>query len=554
MENIKIDIPDVKFEKDFTIIYKGSDNNEIIEINTSRDEIMRKLRYFKKRANEIKFISEYYIHDEFQSKLFKEFLNTMETNKIEINANNYLEFYKMSQKYEYNELQESIEKFISTRPDLQIIISKLSVLDDKNSELNIDYEKEKIISKNLDFILQQGNLSKLPISSLNRIFNSPDRILHNHHLLFEFIKSKIENQIQIETDENSNDLSILIGSLDFNEMNLDEIVEIINLVEHNAKLKYFSPRNSNEFIKSLIQQNKNKDEEIESIRNELSIQNKIIEKQSQEQEELKAHISMLERKYEQVNQNIDEMRKEFAKYALVENISKIESKIDEQQTKNEIKHKEIEKKVSEKNVQQDELIQKIQQNIEQQSQKIIDQDKRISDIKEIPLLFHGNNEFEGIIKYFLNKSGGDIGKYINITSSSVENNQKLPQNAILFDDKNKYFASLNISNQWICFEFKEHQIIPTNYTIRSYHLPANNCHPKSWVIEGANVNNNDKWEILDEHNNSAVLNGPCISKTFSIQNKSHKSFRFIRMRETNSNWRNDKILCFNTIEFYGFVL
>lgn len=68
MEKIKIDIPEIKFENDFTIIYKGQDEG-IIEIKTSRDEMMRKLRYFKKKINELKYVNEYYIHDEFHSNV-----------------------------------------------------------------------------------------------------------------------------------------------------------------------------------------------------------------------------------------------------------------------------------------------------------------------------------------------------------------------------------------------------------------------------------------------------------------------------------------------------
>lgn len=68
MEAININIPEIKVENDFSIIYKGKeedDDNNIIEIKTSKDEVVRTLRYFKQRINEVQHLNEYYIHDKF---------------------------------------------------------------------------------------------------------------------------------------------------------------------------------------------------------------------------------------------------------------------------------------------------------------------------------------------------------------------------------------------------------------------------------------------------------------------------------------------------------
>lgn len=164
MEDIKISIPDINFNNDFTIIYKGRGNNKIQEIKTSKDELIRRLRYFKKKIREIEPINEYYIHDEFDSDLFKEFIKTLEHKEIKVNEHNYFEIYKLSQKYEFIELQAKIEEFIEQRPDLENIIESM-IKDQQNnknkSESMIDLEKEKIISQHLDFFLEHGNLFKL---------------------------------------------------------------------------------------------------------------------------------------------------------------------------------------------------------------------------------------------------------------------------------------------------------------------------------------------------------------------------------------------------------
>lgn len=312
MEKIKIDIPEIKFENDFTIIYKGQDE-EIIEIKTSRDEMMRKLRYFKKKINELKYVNEYYIHDEFHSNVFKEFIKSVQENSVELNEKNYLDFYKMSQKYEFFELKESIENFISNRPDLHLMISHLSDENNVQNQENIDEEKEKIISKNLDFCLEHGNLSKLSVSSLNRIFNHPEKVLHNHHLLYKFIKQRIEERVkEIKTsktqNEDENNLFILINSLDYNEMSEDEIIEIIDFSEKNFELPFFYPNNSQKVIKSIIQSNKDKDDEIKNIKNELLLQKQNQEQQTQILNEFKTHLSKLEEKYEQIVQQNEQMK------------------------------------------------------------------------------------------------------------------------------------------------------------------------------------------------------------------------------------------------------
>lgn len=140
-----------------------------------------------------------------------------------------------------------------------------------------------------------------------------------------------------------------------------------------------------------------------------------------------------------------------------------------------------------------------------------------------------------------------------MSSSSTENKDHVPQNAILYNNDNKkYFASENEINSWFCIEFIKHQINPKNYTLKTYSFDK--CHPKSWVIEGTNNKNDEKsWEILDEQKDCDILNGINKSHTFSIHNPTNKTFQFLRMRETGKNWRYDNILCFKSIEFYGYL-
>lgn len=195
MEAININIPEIKVENDFSIIYKGKDeddDNNIIEIKTSKDEVVRTLRYFKQRINEVQHLNEYYIHDKFSCNIFKEFIESIKTKALTLTEYNYQEYYQLSKKYEYYELQQEIEKFAKQRPDLKAVINQLltkSNFIEENEEVDIisDPIKEEIISKHLDICLRNPNLIKLPIQMLNRILNSPNRVLNDYHLLFDFI-------------------------------------------------------------------------------------------------------------------------------------------------------------------------------------------------------------------------------------------------------------------------------------------------------------------------------------------------------------------------------
>ena len=61
------------------------------------------------------------------------------------------------------------------------------------------------------------------------------------------------------------------------------------------------------------------------------------------------------------------------------------------------------------------------------------------------------------------------------------------------------YHSQDIPNSWLCYDFKEIKVKPTNYSIRS------NCwnkkgwyHPLNWVIESSN--DLIEWKVLDEKN------------------------------------------------------
>lgn len=247
------------------------------------------------------------------------------------------------------------------------------------------------------------------------------------------------------------------------------------------------------------------------------------EELNKEIEEFKEKVGEIEQKKNVLEQKVAEVNNESG--ILKDNINITEKK-------NEEKQREINQLKAES--------QKIEQNQENSGGKQIQ--------------FSGNNEFKGII-YYLKSLSSNIDDLLNITSSSVYLSHYLKY-VIQYENSKVYFASDNIENSWICFEFKSFYIIPKNYTLRSYYCEQNNCHPKSWVIEGSN--DNGDWEQLDQQQNTDVLNGPNIIHTFPIQNSKNTKFKFIRMRQTDINWnpsdcaKNHFVL--NNIEFYGNLI
>lgn len=171
--------------------------------------------------------------------------------------------------------------------------------------------------------------------------------------------------------------------------------------------------------------------------------------------------------------------------------------------------------------------------------------------------FESTNTFKGIIKHIQEKTSGQIDKEINVTASSIYNNEEKlqPRNVVLFDDQTKFFLSKYEQNSWICSDFKEHQVFMTGYTIRtSVDKIANGNQPKSFVIEGSNDNN--KWITIDEERECKYLKGEETPKThtFKINNENNTKFRYIRMKLIDRNWCGSNYLFIDSFEIYGNLI
>ena len=168
--------------------------------------------------------------------------------------------------------------------------------------------------------------------------------------------------------------------------------------------------------------------------------------------------------------------------------------------------------------------------------------------KEIQMM--NDQSLDGIINYLQKQTNNEIEKEIDFACSSCYDFQSYPPiNVSIFEDKDKYFRSQNKPNSWFCLYFKNHQVIPTYYTIRTYGSNTNS-HPKRRVIEGSN--DDSSWTNLDTQNESPHLLKGWIVHTFNINNSN--SYKYIRMRKTGKSKNNNVSLLIDSFEIYGTLI
>lgn len=252
MDGIDYDISGISDDQDFTIIYKGKEPSEnsnlesLLEIKTSKDQFIGKLRYFKKKSNELQHTNEIYIHDIFHTDVFQVFIDSIISKHIKIDQRNCYELLQLSKKYEYKEIQEKAQEFIQKRPDIKNSIDNF-LRENLNIHNDSDSIKEEIISQNLDVCLKNGYLERIPLQILIRILNSPKRNIQDHHSLFEFVIQKMKNC----DEKDKNIIEILPSCLDYTKMSSEEIEE---LLKHEKFSTTFKPKNDDELMKSILSQ------------------------------------------------------------------------------------------------------------------------------------------------------------------------------------------------------------------------------------------------------------------------------------------------------------
>lgn len=172
--------------------------------------------------------------------------------------------------------------------------------------------------------------------------------------------------------------------------------------------------------------------------------------------------------------------------------------------------------------------------------------------REEKFSYSEGKNFSGILNHFMNKSNGNISNCVNITASSFCSTGFEPENVVLYNNQNKYYHSNNLPNSWICFDFKDHRVNLTNYSIRTDPRNQNsNYHLKSWVVEGSN--DNSSWETIDKQENCSILNKQNFVYTFTVKNNTQNNYQYIRLHQTGQNWQGNDYLIFDSFEIFGGI-
>lgn len=449
------------------------------------------------------------------------------------------------------------EKLLSFQvPSLYRILNKFL----NNHKNDNDFEKKKIFSVLIPFLFKCLDLhgrkasvlfSGIDLSNCNyeylyRLLNEYSNVFDFHFINSTMMKTNYELQNEFIQKE----LKI--------ESSQGSIVKLINEMKDSLKLMnkeiHKLTQENNELKKNLKNQNQDINNKIEKENQEIKKQ--LIEIQNefnQQIQKFKDDYLHINEKNQQLIQEITFLKKEINdhKQETKTNIDKYKFDINKenQEIKNSIINTQNENKQqikklqsqNEQNISRSEVIQKLT-SFKNDITSMINKCSK-------SFIFNNKNQFSGIISYLRTESNNRIENLINICSSSNDSEYENPKNVTIFEDKSKYFKSADRSNSWISFDFKEHRIIPTDYTIRSFPAGANGNHPKSWAIEVSNDNIN--WDKIDEQINCSNLRGKSITCSFKIQNQQYKQFRYLRMRQTAPNWYGWDCLIIESFEIFG---
>lgn len=170
---------------------------------------------------------------------------------------------------------------------------------------------------------------------------------------------------------------------------------------------------------------------------------------------------------------------------------------------------------------------------------------KITKFRDIP---YSNNNLKGIFNYFRTQS--NIKDEVEVTLSKYNHGDA--DKLLDIESTENFYCTQSEPNSWICFEFKKHKIIPSNYAIKSMAYGSNSHHLKSWVIEGSKDGIN--WIEIDKQTDCSDLNGSYFVRTFPISMKNEESFKFLRIRQIDKNWSSEYYLDINSMENNGKII
>jgi hypothetical protein len=181
---------------------------------------------------------------------------------------------------------------------------------------------------------------------------------------------------------------------------------------------------------------------------------------------------------------------------------------------------------------------------------------------EFPL--NPDHKLDGILAFLTRECGGNVHDQgiVRITSKSVGQGVSEAKNVADLNDFGSFFFSEDRPQEWVCWDFGDLRVRPTNYAIHSSLL-------KSWNL--ATSQDGTAWEVIDSQTDRDDFKDYGNTVTYNIEPRPKKGFlnslrrgpqlrdgaRFVRLTQTHHNRStgNDKhVLSFRAFELFGTLV
>ncbi|OHT13811.1 hypothetical protein TRFO_15925 [Tritrichomonas foetus] len=180
-------------------------------------------------------------------------------------------------------------------------------------------------------------------------------------------------------------------------------------------------------------------------------------------------------------------------------------------------------------------------------QKIVKQHKR-NPLRKISneesYEFKEGKSFDGIFAHLQKQWNKNVQdqKICKITTSSGDSPKGITDNTW-----NDCWYSKNEPNSWIRFDFLDHAVSLTHYSLKTFIGGPHSGHLKSWSLEGSN--DGKIWKVMDQRDNTEDLNNRNNYYTYKCDD--HGIYRYVRLKQTGKNHRGNDFLFLSNIEFFG---
>lgn len=489
--------------------------------------------YFQKHQDEIQISQNIQLLDDesetnhdLSDDIITNFINFVQCTDIKLTPENVVGLNYLSNKYEVLTLKKYTEDYISkNHKDVAIEILLQNEEDD-----TFDLQSyEELISNNFEYYIQNDRLLSLNIPTLHRILakyrlKKSDQKTNKEVVEFVFKVLK----------KNGRCASVLFTEVDFGDSRSEYVDRL---------LSEFSKEFDFHFINSSLVQTLYETQNQLLIREEEHMRE--IEKLNRK---MQSEIERIETKSaNDTRKLVDDLRRE-----MIEDMNRIQNEMKQ----NKIYHEEQLKNEKDFNEKKSEVVNneiaEIKGEIKKLKEKLNEQ-KKEAELKAkkesgIELLHDKRGDFNGIIKYLTDKTGGNLhdNKTIEVTSNSFCSSDH-PKNLLDFNWDN-YYQAKSQDDSWVCFDFKNKKVKITNYSIKSHKRDKDRHHLRSWILEISN--DGDSWTTIDEHNDCQTLNGNFITGTFGV--KPNDFSRYVRLHQTATPWGGHD-LWFHYLEFYGYL-